>query len=154
MEKLKPHMLKHCTGALSPTLSHWTGSSNGSLRTTGHSSDPSVTAAAAVAASGASPSHQHDPYENQEDLDIKKEEMNLPLNLFSKQIGLAGSSILDSDAARSSATLRALGFMSTLSGAYSLPAQSSGSSNPLPFSPSGLQSIYSGSGKSNIDLNT
>lgn len=145
MEKLKPHMLKHCTGALSPTLSQWAGSSGNVAR----HSDPAATAAAAVAASGASP----DPSVNAndcQDLSIKKEESSR-LALFNNSMALGTSSLSDAGlcdlASRSSAALHALSFMSPLAGAYGLIPSSQANGHPSSFLSSGLQPLYAGSGE-------
>ncbi len=140
MEKLKPHMLKHCTGALSPTLSQWTSSSG--IRVT----DPSATAAAAVAASGASPNRRTDDCK---DVDVKKEELSR-LALFNNSAGLGTSSFVQPEsslvdiASRSSAALHAFSFMSPLGGPYGLVSPNG---SPSSFLPPGLQPIYAGSGK-------
>ena len=148
MDKLKPHMLKHCTGALSPTLSQWTGS--GGLRMT---SDPSAIAAAAVAASGASPDCRTEAIGAKE-VDVKKEMDLSRLSLFGSAAGLNTSSLLQTDAGlcdmasrSSAAALHALTFMSPLGSPYGLVAPNHPNGTSSSFLGAGLQPLYAGSGE-------
>jgi hypothetical protein len=143
-------MLKHCTGALSPTLSQWAGNNTGGHNSTGQlETDIAATAAAAVAASGAD--RKSDVVK---DMSLKnKEEMSSRLQDYNNSDGLGTSSLLRSDASlcadlasRSSAALHALSFMSPLSsGHYGLVTTNQ--LNSSPFLSSGIhQPIYTGSG--------
>lgn len=140
-------MLKHCTGALSPTLSQWAGNS-GHTSTGQLETDIAATAAAAVAASGAD--HKSEVVK---DMNLKNKEEMSRLEQFNNSAGLGTSSLLHSDASlcdlasRSSAALHALSFMSPLSGHYGLVPTNQPNSSPSPFLSSGIhQPIYSGSG--------
>lgn len=142
-------MLKHCTGALSPTLSQWAGNNSGHNLTGQLETDIAATAAAAVAASGAD--RKSDVVK---DMSLKnKEEMSSRLQDYNNSAGLGTSSLLRSDASlcadlasRSSAALHALSFMSPLtSGHYGLVTTNQ--LNGSPFLSSGIhQPIYTGSG--------
>jgi hypothetical protein len=150
IDKLKPHMLKHCTGALSPTLSQWAGNSSGHHST---ETDIAATAAAAVAASGADRKSQF----VKETTSLKKEDDMSPMRLatFSNPASALGttSSLLHPEAglcdlaSRSSAALHALSFMSPLSAHYSPVTSNQLNSSPPSFLSSGIHPpIYTGSG--------
>jgi hypothetical protein len=152
IEKLKPHMLKHCTGALSPTLSQWAG--NGGHGSTGQlETDIAATAAAAVAASGAD---RNIKTEVVKDLSSNKKEEASRLAQFGDSAALGASSLSHPDAnlcdlaSRSSAALHALSFMSPLGGHYGLMPTNQLNSSPSSFLPSGIHPpIYTGSGSTN-----
>ncbi|XP_057380685.2 zinc finger protein castor homolog 1-like isoform X2 [Daphnia carinata] len=140
IDKLKPHVLKHCTGALSPTLNQWSGNSGpGPLPTD-------------VASIGAGASDRVNQTANCKDMDAKKEELSR-MALFNNATGLGTSSLPQSEAelrdlaSRSSAALHALSFMSPMGGPFGLGSPSQLTGNPSSFHSPGMhQTIYAGSG--------
>lgn len=144
IEKLKPHVLKHCTGALSPTLNQWSGNSGpGSMC-------QSQTDVASVAATSVTSDRDNDAT-NCKDMDVKKEELS---RMFNNSGGLATSSLPQSEAelrdlaSRSSAALHALSFMSPMGGPYHLGSPNQLTGTPPSFHSSGIhQAIYAGSGE-------
>lgn len=121
MERLKPHMLKHCSGALSPSMSQWASSStfSHSLRI------------------GSDIKLEHTT--TQEDSKVDVEQSNLFGNTSAGPSAAFLSNQEKDVTARSSAALQALSFMP-----YGLipPLQPSSGNGPS-FLPPGFQSIYS-----------
>ncbi|KZS09994.1 Transcription factor castor-like protein [Daphnia magna] len=143
IDKLKPHVLKHCTGALSPTLNQWSG--NGGPGSIGQL--PTDVASVAAGASD-----RGNPTANCIEMDAKKEELSR-MALFHNSAGLGTSSLPQSEAelrdlaSRSSAALHALSFMSPMGGPFGLGSANQLTGNPSSFhSPSIHQAIYAGSG--------
>lgn len=116
MERLRPHMLKHCTGALSPSMGQFTHP----------------------------PDHiQHAIQEEAESEAADKDESGDPPHPGPSSSASLSSEA--ADAAGRASALHALSFMGTPYGLLPAPA-SSASSATAPFLASGLQSIYANPG--------
>lgn len=144
MERLKPHMLKHCTGALSPTMGQWTG--NCSAQTQLPSQQPMRSSS--VAADLKEESTDNHQNERKKELVLSQQrDVKNPTAGPSSPVPPSNQDVDLSVSRSPAAALHALSFLP-----YGISPHQPTSCTTAAFLPPGFQSFYANSSKFQIVL--